>query len=136
MHACQSQDGSAALGLAAANGFTDCVRLLLEGGADKEARDSVRDHDMDILGQCMWMTSLPQILPFYFVRLCVICGFSSELCSAESVLFRLFWFKKIHNLSGWIEFLLGLESMVNILFAYFVPACCVHCVCRVVWIPF
>ena len=39
----QAQEACPALILAASNGHTDCVRLLLEGGADKEARDNVRD---------------------------------------------------------------------------------------------
>jgi hypothetical protein len=35
------QTGSTALHLAAASGRTDCVRLLLEVGADKEAQNKV-----------------------------------------------------------------------------------------------
>jgi hypothetical protein len=84
MHACQTQDGSAALALAAANGFTDCVRLLLEVGADKEARDSVRDHEMDFRGRvcdCMgsgdwWVCCRDRPIFLYLLRLFMICEFS------------------------------------------------------------
>ncbi len=38
----EAQDGSTALVLAAWHGYTECVRLLLESGADKEATDDVR----------------------------------------------------------------------------------------------
>jgi hypothetical protein len=38
-----AQSGSMALICAAENGHTNCVRLLIEAGADKEARDGVRD---------------------------------------------------------------------------------------------
>ena len=41
-----TQDGSAALALAAANGCTDCVRLLLACGANKEAKCPVRSRTM------------------------------------------------------------------------------------------
>ena len=37
------QDGSTALIIAAANGHADCVRLLLDAGADANARDGVRE---------------------------------------------------------------------------------------------
>ena len=36
------QNGDTALTAAAKNGHTDCVRLLLDGGADKEAKNNVR----------------------------------------------------------------------------------------------
>ncbi len=41
-HVCQTQDGFTALMSAAQQGHTDCVRLLVKGGADKEAKDNVR----------------------------------------------------------------------------------------------
>ena len=37
----QTQDGLTALILAAKNGEADCVRLLLDCGADKDAKDKV-----------------------------------------------------------------------------------------------
>ena len=37
-----SQDGWTALIQASVNGHTDCARLLIEAGADKEAKDNVR----------------------------------------------------------------------------------------------
>ena len=37
-----AQNGDTALTLAASNGHADCVHLLLEGGADKEAKNNVR----------------------------------------------------------------------------------------------
>ncbi len=39
---CQTQYGHAALILASANGRADCVRLLIDAGADKEAKNNVR----------------------------------------------------------------------------------------------
>ena len=36
------QDGDTALTLAASNGHADCVRLLIDVGANKEAKDIVR----------------------------------------------------------------------------------------------
>ena len=36
------QSGDAALMLASRNGHTDCVRLLMESGADKDAKNKVR----------------------------------------------------------------------------------------------
>ena len=41
-HFCQPQDEWTALIWAASFGHTDCVRLLVEGGADKNAKNSVR----------------------------------------------------------------------------------------------
>ncbi len=41
--ALQSQHGRTALNVAAYFGRTECVRLLLEAGADKDATDDVRD---------------------------------------------------------------------------------------------
>jgi ankyrin repeat protein len=37
-----TQDGFTALFFAIINAHADCVRLLLEAGADKEAKDTVR----------------------------------------------------------------------------------------------
>ncbi len=39
---CQTQDGSTALVLAAEGGQVDCVRLLVEAGADKDTINNVR----------------------------------------------------------------------------------------------
>jgi hypothetical protein len=39
---CQTQGGSTALILAAENGTTDCVRLLVESGADMDVINNVR----------------------------------------------------------------------------------------------
>jgi len=36
------QDGAAALMMAADNGHSDCVRMLIDAGADKEAKSKVR----------------------------------------------------------------------------------------------
>ncbi len=41
-HAFQTQEGYTALMSAAFYGRMDCLRLLLEGGSDKEAKDNVR----------------------------------------------------------------------------------------------
>ena len=38
----KTQDGDTALSLAAVQGRTECVRLLVECGADKEAKNNVR----------------------------------------------------------------------------------------------
>ena len=43
MPSCHTQDGDTALIYAAFHGKTDCVRLLVDGGADKEAKNNVRD---------------------------------------------------------------------------------------------
>ena len=37
-----SQDGNTALILAAEQGHADCLRLLIDAGADKDAKDRVR----------------------------------------------------------------------------------------------
>ncbi len=42
-HMRQTQSGSTALILAAANGRADCVRLILDVGADNEAMQDVRE---------------------------------------------------------------------------------------------
>jgi ankyrin repeat protein len=39
----RTQSGCTALIYAAANGHADCARLLLDAGADKNAKDVVRD---------------------------------------------------------------------------------------------
>ena len=39
---CHSQTGGTALISAAEKGHTECVRLLVESGADKDAADNVR----------------------------------------------------------------------------------------------
>ncbi len=39
---CQTQGGSTALIMAAENGSTDCVRLLVEGGANMDVINNVR----------------------------------------------------------------------------------------------
>jgi hypothetical protein len=43
VHVSIIQSGRTALLIAARGGHTDCVRLLVERGADKEAADDVRD---------------------------------------------------------------------------------------------
>ena len=48
-----AQDGDTVLTLAASKGHTDCVRLLLEGGADKEAKNSVRVIATSIFVACL-----------------------------------------------------------------------------------
>ena len=42
---CQTQNESTALIVAAERGYTECVRLLVEGGADTGAKDNVRALD-------------------------------------------------------------------------------------------
>ncbi len=43
MPACHTQDGDTALICAAYHGKTDCVRLFVEVGVEKEAKNNVRD---------------------------------------------------------------------------------------------
>ncbi len=57
----QIQDGCTALIWAASNGHTDCVRLLVEGGADKDANSSVR-HWAHLFTVC-----------FNWSRFCALC---------------------------------------------------------------
>ncbi len=59
---CQTQDGHTALILASANSRADCVRLLIDAGADKEAKSNVR-HMMIRFGQC-----------FLFPKLSILSG--------------------------------------------------------------
>ena len=49
----ESQNGSTALMYAAVYGHTDCVRLLIDAGADKDAKDWVR------VGRCFGVGTLP-----------------------------------------------------------------------------
>ncbi len=44
MFSCPTQCGDTALIYAAFHGRTDCVRVLAEAGADKEAKNNVRLH--------------------------------------------------------------------------------------------
>jgi hypothetical protein len=44
-----SQGGYSALIFSAANGHTDCVRLLIDAGADTEARNNVRRRSLPVL---------------------------------------------------------------------------------------
>jgi hypothetical protein len=46
----RAQNGWTALICAATNGHADCVRLLLDAGADKEAKDSVRASAVFVYG--------------------------------------------------------------------------------------
>ncbi len=62
------QDGCTALMHAAAKGHTECVRLLLDDGADKNAQSNVRDLSHRFL--CFW---------WYFVVLTQSNHFSSAL---------------------------------------------------------
>ncbi len=49
-----AQIGSTALIFAAHNGRADCVRLLLDAGADKDAKDKVRVNPPHLLyGACV-----------------------------------------------------------------------------------
>ena len=41
---CGAQDGDTAMIRASVNGCTDCVRLLVDAGADKDAKNHVRVH--------------------------------------------------------------------------------------------
>ena len=43
---CQTQGRATALIVAAERGHTECVRLLVEGGAEKDAKNSVRSLDL------------------------------------------------------------------------------------------
>lgn len=49
---CQVQAGNTALKYAAQLGHTDCVRMLLAGGADKEVKNIVRTMQTFILYLC------------------------------------------------------------------------------------
>jgi ankyrin repeat protein len=62
-----AQDGSTVLIWAAANGHTDCVRLLIDAGADKEARNHVR------VGRCLLSSAAPflPVLLSCFLLLCL-----------------------------------------------------------------
>jgi hypothetical protein len=45
-----SQDGNTALLRSVFHGYVECARLMLEAGANKNAKDSVRDHFMRLHG--------------------------------------------------------------------------------------
>ena len=51
--AAAAQDGCTALICSGSNGRADCVRLLLDAGADKEAKDRVRVSEGDAFG-ALW----------------------------------------------------------------------------------
>jgi hypothetical protein len=55
-----SQGGSTALMFAASLGYEDCVRLLIDTGADKEAKNYVR------VGRC-FARSLPRVISHFLV---------------------------------------------------------------------
>ncbi len=46
-----SQDGDTALICAAKRRFVDCVQLLIDAGADKDAKDNVRRQSLLLLGR-------------------------------------------------------------------------------------
>ena len=64
LYLCSQLDGPTALNLAAENGHTECVRLLVESGADREAKEYVRGARIDInvfvhyLQLCDWLLSV------------------------------------------------------------------------------
>ena len=61
---CVSQSGSTALMRAAAHDYAVCVRLLVEAGADKEAKDRVRVSPL-------FIRSLSRLIGFMiFLRIC------------------------------------------------------------------
>jgi ankyrin repeat protein len=50
----RAQNGSTALMFAAEKGHVDCVRLLLDAGADKEAKNEVRASAGVVCGALLW----------------------------------------------------------------------------------
>ena len=58
---CQTQEKNTAILLAASGGHTDCVRVLVEGGANKEAKDCVRAN-----------TPFSHIFFIEFARVCTV----------------------------------------------------------------
>ena len=68
-----SQSGATALIWAASRGHTDCVRLLIDAGADKDAKASaVR------VGRCF--SGVPFPLPFLFCYFTPVCSLLSKFC--------------------------------------------------------
>ncbi len=70
-----SQRGSTALICAALNGRADCVRLLIDAGADKDAKDHVR------VGRC-FVEAPSRLFLFFFSSLFIVrhsCPSASRL---------------------------------------------------------
>jgi hypothetical protein len=52
---CRAQYGSTPLRYAAQEGHLECARLLLENGANKEAKDMVRASTLDAIAAARWV---------------------------------------------------------------------------------
>ena len=78
-----SQDGWTALIWAAWNGHTECVRLLIDAGADKDAKDQVR------VGQCFAGSSPRSVssLPLHYVIVFVLFS----ILVLFSIYFTILW---------------------------------------------
>ena len=78
---CIAQEGWTALMLAVSEGHTDCVRLLIDNGADKEAKDEVRysahssssDSQHDGLISCFVFANMS--VDFRFMCIYIACFF-------------------------------------------------------------
>ncbi len=70
------QLGQTALMMAAQKGLVDCVRVLLERGADKEALDHVRVRDMIQSTMKFWGRFLHKCFYIYHIRLVSVNSFT------------------------------------------------------------
>jgi hypothetical protein len=82
LHA-ETQDGFSALICAAQNGHSDCVRLLVEVGADKEAKKNVSYAACFISLECVWCSKLYAYL---------FSSFFSYVAQLSAACFRCFCF--------------------------------------------
>ncbi len=73
-----SQDGSTTLICSARNGHTDCVRLLIDAGAEKEAKSNVRHWSMCLMRRQFLFFSPFLALLFLSARLCSNSRFRFE----------------------------------------------------------
>jgi ankyrin repeat protein len=94
-----SQGGYTALMWAAGNGHADCVRLLIDAGADKEAKDHVR------VGRC-FVEAPSRLFLFFFSSLFIVRHSSPSAsrlsrCLNDSPTIRVY-----HNLSLNVSLLL------------------------------
>ena len=71
-----SESGQTALLLAAGSGHTECVRLLIDAGADKNAKNNVRCRSLLFQGVFSFILSMI----FLFSTLLFFCNISSSFC--------------------------------------------------------